>query len=98
MKAFIICTLVFILYIIPVKGIYDEKLFLTEDVKILENEVGKRDSIVLKLQYENVKLKEELKSFKEMKNVKKQQVKPIVKKPVIVEEVKPEINDTTKSL
>ena len=60
MKAFILITLFFLFYFITVKDIYDEKMFLTEDVKILENEVGQKDSIILKLQYQNEKLKQKI--------------------------------------
>jgi hypothetical protein len=43
MKAFILITLFFSFYFITVKDIYDEKMFLTEDVRILENEIGEKE-------------------------------------------------------
>ena len=98
MKSFIIIVLFFFFYFITVKDIYDEKMFLTEDVKILEMELGEKDSIVLKLQYQNAKLTQKI---NELKTVKKPIVKPVVrpvvkKQEVIAEEQKPQITDTTK--
>lgn len=97
MKTFIIIFLFFLFYFITVKDIYDEKMFLTEDVKILEMELGEKDSIVLKLQYQNAKLNQKIKELTEVKKTKKYVFKPVVKKQeVIAEEQKPQITDTTK--
>lgn len=97
MKTFIIIFLFFLFYFITVKDIYDEKMFLTEDVRILEMELGEKDSIVLKLQYQNAKLTQKINELTTVKKVKKPVVKPVIKKEVIIaEEVKPDITDTTK--
>jgi len=97
MKAFIIIILVFFLYLIPVKDIYDEKMFLTEDVKILENEIGQKDSIIIKLQYDNAKLTQKIQEMVEVKKVKKPVIKPVVKKQdPAIEVIIPVITDTIK--
>lgn len=98
MKSFIIIVLFFFFYFITVKDIYDEKMFLTEDVKILEMELGEKDSIVLKLQYQNAKLKQKINELTAIKKpIVKPVVRPVVKKQeVIAEEQKPQITDTTK--
>lgn len=95
MKAFILITLFFSFYFITVKDIYDEKMFLTEDVRILENEIGEKDSTILKLQYQNAKLKQKITEMTEVKKPKKQIIKPVIKKSEpAVEEIKPQIKDT----
>jgi hypothetical protein len=95
MKAFILITLFFSFYFITVKDIYDEKMFLTEDVRILENEIGEKDSTILKLQYQNAKLKQKITEMVEVKKPKKQVIKPVIKKSEpVVEEIKPQIKDT----
>ena len=95
MKSFILITLFFSFYFITVKDIYDEKMFLTEDVKILENEIGQKDSIILKLQYQNEKLKQKISKMTIIKKPKKQTIKPVIKKSEpVVEEIKPQIKDT----
>jgi hypothetical protein len=95
MKAFILITLFFSFYFITVKDIYDEKMFLTEDVRILENEIGEKDSTILKLQYQNAKLKQKITEMVEVKKPKKQAIKPVIKKSEpVVEEIKPQIKDT----
>ena len=97
MKTFILITLFFFFYFITMKDIYDEKMFLTEDVRILQNELGEKDSIILKLQYQNEKLKQQVNKMTFVKKPKKEFIKPAVKKQeVIKEEVKPQITDTTK--
>lgn len=99
MKTFILITLFFFFYFITVKDIYDEKMFLTEDVRILQNELGEKDSIILKLQYQNEKLKQQVNKMTFVKKPKKEFIKPAVKKQeVIKEEINPEITDTTKTL
>jgi hypothetical protein len=95
MKALILITLFFLFYFITVKDIYDEKMFLTEDVRILENEMGVKDSTILKLKYQNEKLKQQINKMVFVKKPKKQFIKPVVKKQeIITEEVKPQIKDT----
>jgi hypothetical protein len=98
MKSFILITLFFSFYFITVKDIYDEKMFLTEDVKILENEIGQKDSIILKLQYQNEKLKQKISKMTIIKKPKKQTIKPIIKKENTVEVVNPVVSDTNKIL
>jgi hypothetical protein len=98
MKSFILITLFFSFYFITVKDIYDEKMFLTEDVKILENEIGQKDSIILKLQYQNEKLKQKISKMTIIKKPKKQTIKPIIKKENTVEVDNPVVSDTNKIL
>jgi hypothetical protein len=98
MKAFILITLFFSFYFITVKDIYDEKMFLTEDVKILENEIGQKDSIILKLQYQNEKLKQKISKMTIIKKPKKQTIKPIIKKENTIEVANPVVSDTNKIL
>jgi|LakMenE01Jun11ns_1017448.scaffolds.fasta_scaffold9925230_7 hypothetical protein len=98
MKSFILITLFFSFYFITVKDIYDEKMFLTEDVKILENEIGQKDSIILKLQYQNEKLKQKISKMTIIKKPKKQTIKPIIKKENTIEVANPVVSDTNKIL
>ena len=98
MKSFILITLFFSFYFITVKDIYDEKMFLTEDVKILENEIGQKDSIILKLQYQNEKLKQKISKMTIIKKPKKQTIKPIIKKENTIEAANPVVSDTNKIL
>jgi hypothetical protein len=98
MKSFILITLFFSFYFITVKDIYDEKMFLTEDVKILENEIGQKDSIILKLQYQNEKLKQKISKMTIIKKPKKQTIKPIIKKENTIEVDNPVVSDTNKIL
>ena len=98
MKSFILITLFFSFYFITVKDIYDEKMFLTEDVKILENEIGQKDSIILKLQYQNEKLKQKISKMTIIKKPKKQTIKPIIKKENTLEVANPVVSDTNKIL
>ena len=72
MKALILITLFFLFYFITVKDIYDEKMFLTEDVRILENEMGVKDSTILKLKYQNEKLKQQINKMVFVKKPKKE--------------------------
>jgi len=97
MKYFIIIFLFFLFYFITIKDIYDSNKYLTEDVRLLELELGEKDSVVIKLQYINSKLNQKIKELTEVKKPKNLYVKPVVKKQdPVVEEISPVINDTTK--
>lgn len=93
MKYFIIIFLFFLFYFITIKDIYDSNKYLTEDVRILERDLGERDSLIIKLKYTNAKLIEEIEELKKVKIDKKPKLKPIIKQ----ETIQPIENKTTEN-
>lgn len=91
MKEFIIIFFFFLFFFVTVKDIYDEKTFLTEDVRLLEKEVGEKDSLVLKLRYENAKLQNKLDKMIEDNRVKKP-----IKKPITNKNIEPIVKDSSQ--
>lgn len=83
MKYFVIIFLFFLFYFITIKDIYDSNKYLTEDVRILERDLGERDSLIIKLKYKNAKLIEKIEELKKVKIDKKPKLKPIIKQETI---------------
>lgn len=88
MKNFILLFLFFLFYFITVKDLYDDNKYLTEDIKILENEISEKDKTIYEMGIKINVLKNEIENLKIKKEVKKVlKVKPKIKETPKVEEV-----------
>ena len=64
MKTFIIIFFFFVFYFVSIKNLYNENIFLNEDIEILEYEAMEKDSIIHSLNYKNSNLEVKIKDLK----------------------------------
>lgn len=97
-SATLIITVFYLLfYIITTKRLYEKNQDLTEEVMILEIEMVKKDSIIYHMEVKN-KQRPVVEKSPIKKEIKIQPKKKVVNKPVTIEEPKPIVIDTARTI